>query len=69
MKSFYNKRNGSSLPKFFYPVNGDKNVLRTVEAGGIKERSYTGPNGKGVVVRETNGQVRSFSESKIVASL
>tara|TARA_B100001094_G_scaffold101947_1_gene98115 strand:+ start:4990 stop:5199 length:210 start_codon:yes stop_codon:yes gene_type:complete len=69
MKSFYKKRNGSALPKFFYPVNGNKNVLREIEAGAEKLRSFTGPNGQGVVARETNGNVRSFSTSKTVASL
>ena len=69
MKSFYNKRNGSKLPGYLYPKNGNTNILRSVEAGAVKLKSFTGPNGPGVVARETNGQVRSFSESKIVASL
>ena len=68
MKSFYNVRNNSTLPEFLYPVNGNKNVLRSIK-GAVKQRSFTGPNGKGIVAKESNGDIRSFSEGKIVASL
>ena len=62
----YLKRNDRKV-KFLYPKNGNCNVLRTVE--GIKVRSFTGPNGRGITVREKNGLHKSFSVSKCVASL
>ena len=60
------KRNERKV-SFLYPVNGSKNVLRQVH--GVKIRSFTGPGGKGITVRESNGLHTSFSLSKIVASL
>ena len=60
------KRNERKV-SFLYPVNGNKNVLR--QANGVKVKSFTGPNGKGITVREDTGLHKSFSLSKIVASL
>ena len=60
------KRNGRKI-NVLYPVNGNKNVLRTVS--GIKLRSGTGRNGKFITVQETNGQIRSLTLSKVVSSL
>ena len=60
------KRNGRKI-NVLYPVNGNKNVLRTVN--GIKLRSGTGQNGKFITVQETNGQIRSLTLSKVVSSL
>jgi hypothetical protein len=60
------KRNERKV-SFLYPVNGNKNVLRQVN--GVKVKSFTGPAGKGITVREDNGLHKSFSLSKIVASL
>jgi hypothetical protein len=64
--ALYEKRNGQKIFGF-YPVNGKKNILRTVK--GLKLRSFTGPNGRGITVQEVNGNVRSFLESKFVVSL
>lgn len=61
MTKLYNKKNGS-LVAFKYPARGNTNVLRM--AGGEKIRSYTGPNGRGILVREINGNYRRFSLSK-----
>lgn len=66
MVDLYNKRNERKV-SFLYPVNGRKNVLRTVN--GKKLRSFTGPNGKGITVQEADGTCRSFSVAKCVASL
>ena len=66
MVDFSKVRNERKV-SFFYPVNGNKNVLRQVN--GVKVRSFTGPGGKGITVREDNGLHKSFSASKIVASL
>lgn len=66
MIDLYNKRNERKV-SFLYPVNGKKNVLRSVD--GVKLKSYTGPNGKGITVRENDGTCRSFSVVKCVASL
>lgn len=66
VNDLYNKRNERKVA-FLYPVNGSKNVLRKVE--GIKVRSFTGPGGRGITVREVNGLHKSFSESKIVPVL
>ena len=52
---------------FLYPKNGNRNVLRTVN--GVKVKSFTGPSGRGITVREDNGLHKSFSLSKCVASL
>ena len=66
MLNLSNKRNGRKV-SFLYPVNGNKNVLRTVN--GKKVRSFTGPNGKGITVHEDTGLHKSFSLSRIVSSL
>ena len=66
MVNLSNKRNGRKV-SFLYPVNGNKNVLRTV--CGKKVRSFTGPGGKGITVHEDNGLHKSFSLSKVVSSL
>ncbi len=66
MVDFSKKRNGRNV-SFLYPQNGNKNVLRRVE--GKKVASFTGPNGKGITVHESNGLYKNFSLSKIVASL
>ena len=60
------KRNDRKV-SFLYPVNGNKNVLRQVN--GVKIRSFTGPCGKGITVREDSGLHKSFSLSKVVSSL
>ena len=58
------KRNGRKI-NVLYPVNGNKNVLRSVN--GIKLRSGTSRTGnKFITVQETNGQIRSLHLSKIV---
>ena len=62
----YHKRNQRKV-EVFYPVGGNKNVLRKVE--GTKLRSGTGPNGRFITVQESDGQVRSLSVNKCVASL
>ena len=60
------KRNGRKI-NVLYPVNGNKNVLRSVN--GIKLRSGTGRNGKFITVQETDGKIRSLTLSKVVSSL
>ena len=62
----YLKRNERKV-SFLYPVGGKKNVLRKVE--GKKLASFTGPSGRGITVQESNGQIRSLSIAKCVASL
>ena len=66
INDLYNKRNERKV-SFLYPVNGRKNILRQVT--GIKVKSFTGPNGRGITVRESNGLHKSFSVNKCVASL
>ena len=66
LNDLYLKRNERQV-SFLYPVNGTKNVLRTVN--GVKIKSFTGPNGRGITVRKDNGLHKSFSLSKCVASL
>ena len=66
LNDLYNKRNERKI-SILYPVGGKKNVLRRVE--GVKLRSFTGPNGRGITVQERNGQIRSLSVAKCVASL
>ena len=64
--TLYHKRNERKV-SFFYPVHGTKNVLRKVI--GVKVRSFTGPNGRGITVKEDCGAHRSFSLSKCVVGL
>jgi hypothetical protein len=66
MQELYKKRNDSKID-VFYPSGGFRNVLRTVS--GVKLRSGTGPSGRFITVQEGNGQIRSLSVSKCVASL
>jgi len=66
MSDLYLKRNERKI-RVLYPVNGKRNVLRLVE--GVKLKSFTGPNGRGITVRERDGKIRSLSVSKCVASL
>ena len=66
MQELYKKRNSRKV-EVFYPVGGNKNVLRKVE--GVKLRSGTGPSGRFITVQETDGQIRSLSVNKCVASL
>jgi hypothetical protein len=66
MLDLYNKRNERRV-KFLYPTDGNKNVLRMVE--GVKKASFTGPRGRGITVKQTDGSFRSFSVCKCVASL
>lgn len=66
MSDLYLKRNERKI-RVLYPVNGKRNVLRLVE--GVKLKSFTGPNGRGITVQERDGKIRSLSVSKCVASL
>jgi hypothetical protein len=66
MNDLYLKRNDRKI-NVLYPTGGNKNILRTIR--GVKLRSFTGPNGKGITVQEANGQIRSLSVSKCVDSL
>ena len=66
LNDLYHKRNERKV-SFLYPVGGSKNVLRKVE--GIKLKSFTGPNGRGITVQESNGQIRSLALAKCVATL
>ena len=66
MVNLSNKRNGRKI-NVLYPTHGNTNVLRRVE--GIKVRSYTGPSGKGITVKQNDGRVVSLTLSKIVQSL
>ena len=53
----YLKRNERKV-SFLYPKNGNRNILRTVN--GVKVKSFTGPNGRGITVREDTGLHKSF---------
>ena len=66
MNDLYNKRNERKV-SFLYPKNGNHNVLRQVN--GVKVKSFTGPNGRGITVREDGGLHKSFSTAKCVSSL
>jgi hypothetical protein len=66
MQDLYQKRNDRKV-SFLYPVSGKRNILRLVQ--GVKISSFTGPNGRGITIREPNGLYRSFSVNKCVASL
>ena len=62
----YHKRNERKI-NVLYPVGGNKNIHRNVN--GVKVSSGTGPNGRFITVQESDGQIRSLSVSKCVASL
>ena len=66
MLELYKKRNESKI-NVLYPSRGTRNVLRSVS--GVKLRSGTGPSGRFITVQEGNGQIRSLSVNKCVASL
>ena len=66
MANLYRRNNGRTV-SVLYPVHGTKNVLRRVV--GVKVRSFTGPNGRGITVQQTNGLIRSLSLRKCIASL
>jgi len=59
----YLKRNERKI-RVLYPVHGSRNILRMVE--GVKLNSFTGPNGRGITVRESDGKIRSLSVAKCV---
>jgi len=63
MVNLYHKRNERKI-SCLYPVGGTSNVLRRVE--GVKLASFTGPNGRGITVRENDGKIRSLSMNKVV---
>lgn len=65
MNDLYLKRNERKI-RCKYPVGGKSNILRVVE--GVKLKSFTGPNGRGITVQETDGRIRSLSCAKIVAA-
>ena len=62
----YYKRNERKV-SFLYPKNGRRNILSRVE--GVKVKSFTGPSGRGITVKQAGGGHRSYSVSKCVASL
>lgn len=62
--NLYGKKNGQVV-RVMYPVHGSRNVLRRVI--GVKLKSYTGPNGKGITVTEADGKIRSLSLKKVVS--
>jgi len=66
LSELYHKRNQRKV-NVLYPVGGNKNVLRTVK--GTKLKSGTGPSGRFITVQENDGQIRSLSVNKCVASL
>jgi len=66
LSDLYHKRNQRKV-NVLYPVGGNKNVLRTVK--GTKLKSGTGPSGRFITVQENDGQIRSLSVNKCVASL
>lgn len=66
MNDLYLKRNDRKV-NFLYPKEGKRNILRNVS--GVKVRSFTGPNGRGITVRESNGLHKSFTVSKCVSNL
>ena len=66
LNDLYHKRNERKV-SFLYPKNGSRNILRQVD--GVKVRSFTGPSGRGITVRENDAKFASFSVAKRVASL
>lgn len=64
MLSLYNKKNGQEIV-CLYPKNGTSNIL-TLQKG-VKVRSFTGPNGKGVTIRQAGtGEFRNLLDCKVV---
>ena len=66
IQDLYNKRNERKI-SFLYPKNGKRNILQRVE--GVKVRSFTGPSGRGITVKQAGGGHRSYSLAKCVSSL
>jgi len=66
MADLYKRNNGRTV-SVLYPVHGTRNVLRRVV--GVKVRSFTGPNGRGITVQQKNGLIRSLSLRKCISSL
>jgi hypothetical protein len=64
-QDLYHKRNERILPDYYYPVGGNRNILRKI-SNSRKLRSFTGPNGRGWTVRTPDGRIRSHLESKAV---
>ena len=58
MTDLYLKRNERKV-SFLYPKNGNRNILRQVK--GVKIKSFTGPNGRGITVKEDSGLHKSFT--------
>lgn len=56
--------NVGKMVDVLYPVHGSRNILRSIT--GVVEKRGTGPNGKYIVVKCTNGSYRSLSLKKIV---
>lgn len=63
LNDLYLKRNDRKID-VLYPVKGNTNILRKVS--GLKLRSFTGPSGRGITVRQSNGEICSLSVSKCV---
>ena len=66
IQDLYNKRNERKV-SFLYPKNGNRNILQKVD--GVKVRSFTGPSGRGITVKQAGGGHRSYSVAKCVSSL
>lgn len=66
MTDLYLKRNERKV-SFLYPKNGNRNILRQVK--GVKIKSFTGPNGRGITVKEDSGLHKSFTVTKCVSGL
>ncbi len=66
MADLYLKRNERKV-SFLYPKNGNRNILRQVK--GVKIKSFTGPNGRGITVKEDSGLHKSFTVAKCVSEL
>jgi len=66
IQDLYHKRNERKV-SFLYPKNGNRNILTKVE--GVKVRSFTGPNGRGITVKSNGSGHRSYSVNKCVSSL
>ena len=66
MTDLYLKRNERKV-SFLYPKNGNRNILRQVK--GVKIKSFTGHNGRGITVKEDSGLHKSFTVAKCVSGL